>query len=191
MERVVAPPHPLAAALIERLHAGRGVRVLDFASGSGRNTVALRAAGFAVVAVDDTAAAAAEPLCAFSDPFDAVISTHGLLHGTHESIASRVSAIAERLRTGGLLYATFGSSNDARFGQGRRLGDWTFAPLDGDERDVPHTYFDRDRVLAILAPNFDVEALEEVRVDDVAGRWAHTTNPLRGATHWFAIVRRQ
>jgi SAM-dependent methyltransferase len=181
----------LAAALIERLHAGGGIRVLDFASGSGRNTAALRAAGFAVVAVDDAAAAAAQPLREISEPFDAAISTHGLLHGTHDAIASRVSAIGERLRDGGLLYATFGSSSDARFGQGRRLGDWTFAPLDGDERDVPHTYFDRDRVLAMLAPYFDVEALEEVSVDEVAGRWAHSTKPLRGAAHWFAIARRR
>lgn len=181
----------MAAALIERLHAGEGVRVLDFACGTGRNTAALRAAGFTVVTVDDTAAADADPLRGISEPFDAVISTHGLLHGTHETVASRVRAVAERLSSGGLLYATLGSSRDKRFGQGQQFGDWTFAPLDGDERGVPHTYYDRDRAAAMFAPYFHVESLEEAGVDEVAGRWAHSAQPLRGAVHWFAIVRRQ
>jgi len=172
-------------ALIERLQDRDGIRVLDFGSGSGRNTTAFRAAGFTVVAVDDAAAAATQPLQDISEWFDAAVSTHGLLHGTYEAIASRVHAIAERLGSGGLLYATFGSSRDARFGEGRKLGDWTFAPLDGDERDVPHTYFDRDRVVAILQLYFEVESLEEVGVDQIAGRWAHSSQPLHGAAHWF------
>jgi SAM-dependent methyltransferase len=175
----------LAAALIERLQDRAGARVLDFATGSGRNAAALRAAGFDVVALDDAAVAAGEPLRELSEAFDAVVSTHGLLHGTHDEIASRVRAIAERLRSGGLLYATFGSCRDARFGEGRKVGDWTFAPLDGDERDVPHTYFDRDRVVAILETYFDVQSLDEAGVDAVAGRWAHAAQPLYGATHWF------
>ena len=184
-------PHPLAAALIERLQGRTAVRVLDFACGSGRNTTALRAAGFTVVAVDDQAAAAAEPQREIPGRFDAVVSTHGLLHGTDDAIASRVRAIAECLDSGGFLYATFGSSRDARFGRGRRLGDWTFAPADGDERDVPHTYFDRDRVTALLAPHFQVESLEETGVDEIAGRWAHSTQALQGSAHWFAIGRRR
>ncbi len=167
------------------------MRVLDFAAGNGRNTAALQAAGIAVLAVDDEAAATAEALRDISGPFDATISTHGLLHGTYDAIALRIAAIAERLRTGGLLYATFGSVRDARFGQGRRLADWTFAPVDGDERDVPHTYFDRDRIAALVAPYFDIESLEEVGVDDVAGRWAHLAKPLQSAAHWFAILRRR
>lgn len=187
---MVTTPHPLAAALIERLQARTGVRVLDFACGSGRNTSALRAAGFTVVAVDD-AAAAAEPLRELPRQFDAAISTHGLLHGTEAAIASRVRAIAGCLRSGGFIYATFGSSRDSRFGQGRRIGDWTFAPLEGDEREVPHTYFDRERVAAMLAPHFQIESLEDVGVDTIAGRWAHSTQPLQGSAHWFAIGRRQ
>lgn len=187
----ITEPHPLAAALIERLHAGDGARVLDFACGSGRNGAALRAAGFTVVEVDDAAAGTAEPLRDISEPFDAAISTHGLLHGTPDAIASRLRAIAERLHTGGILHATLGSSRDERFGRGLRLGDWTFAPLDGDESGIPHTYYDRDRAVAMLVPHFHVESLEEADVDDVAGRWAHTARPLQGAVHWFAIARRR
>ena len=178
-------------ALIERLHAGHAARVLDFGYGSGRNTASLKAAGFTVVAIDDAAAGAAEPLRAIPERFDAAISTHGLLHGTHDAIASRVRAIAERLRAGGLFYATLGSSRDKRFGQGLHLGDCTFAPVDGDEHGVPHTYYDRDRAMAMLVPYFHIESLDEAGVDEIAGSWAHSARPLHGAVHWFAILRRQ
>lgn len=181
----------MAAALIERLHADDAPRVLDFASGRGRNSAAFRAAGFTVVEVDDAAAASPEPLRDISDWFDAAISTHGLLHGTNDAIASRVHAIAQRLRSGGLLYATFGSSRDERFGQGLRLSDWTFARLDGDERGVVHTFFDRDRLNALLKPYFEAESVEEIGVDDVAGRWAHSTIPLQNAVHWFVMARKR
>jgi hypothetical protein len=164
---------------------------LDFACGSGRNSAALRAAGFTVVAVDDGAASAAEPLRGISEPFDAAISTHGLLHGTLDTIASRIRAIASSLRSGGFLYATFGSQRDERFGQGRQLSDWTFAPLEGDERGVAHTYFDRDHVVAMLSAHFAIESLDEIGVDRVAGRWAHASQPLHGAVHWFAIATKR
>jgi hypothetical protein len=184
---MVSAPHPLAVALIERLHSRPGSRILDFAAGSGRNGEALRRAGFTVLSLDDAAAAAEDPLRHFTEPFAAVISTHGLLHGDAEAIEARVRSIARSLETDGLLFATFGSSRDARFGEGERLGDATVAPLEGDERGVPHTYFDRAGLTALLAPLFEIESLDEHGVDDVAGRWAHSHQPLRGAAHWFAV----
>jgi hypothetical protein len=184
-------PHPLAEALIERLQSRPKGRVLDFASGSGRNTQALRRAGLMVTAIADDAAATEKPLAGVTDRFAAAISTHGLLHGTPPIIAARLRSIAERLDAEGLLYATFGSTRDARFGEGRRIDDATFAPTDGDERGVAHAYFDRDRLRALLEPDFEVESLEERCVDEVAGSWAHRERPLSGATHWFAIARKR
>ena len=55
----VRPPHPLAVELIAVLGAG-GARVIDFASGSGRNARALRAAGFEVAEIGDADATAAD-----------------------------------------------------------------------------------------------------------------------------------
>ena len=178
-------------ALIERLHSRPAGRILDFAAGSGRNADALRAAGFTVVAVDDAAAGSRAPLADLDGAFDAAISTHGLLHGTVESIASRVRAIADRLTSRGLFYATFGSTGDARFGRGKRIDDSTYAPIGGDERGVAHGYFDRARLCELLSRHFDVESLEEHRVDRIAGSWAHRAEPLQGAAHWFAIARKR
>jgi len=177
----------LAAALIERLQSRSGIRILDFATGSGRNTDVLRAAGFTVVPIGDAAAALQAPLAGIRGSFDAAISTHGLLHGTPAIVASLLCAVAESLGSGGLLYATFGSIHDARFGLGERIDDRTFAPTDGDERGVAHAYFDRDDVEALLERHFKVESLQEHGVDRVAGGWAHRDRPLRDAVHWFAI----
>jgi hypothetical protein len=187
----VSAPHPLAESLIKRLQSSPKSRILDFAAGRGRNGEALRRAGFTVVTIGDDAAASAAPLADVRERFVAALSTHGLLHGTPGAIAARLRAIADRLDSGGLLYATFGSTNDARFGHGRQIDDSTFAPLDGDERDVAHSYFDGDQLRALLAPYFDLETLHETGVDGVAGAWAHGERPLKGAAHWFAIARRR
>ncbi len=181
----------MAERLIERLHSAPGSRVLDFATGSGRNARAMRRAGLRVVAMADDAAASPAPLLQATQRFAGVLSTHGLLHGTPSAIAGRVREIAHCLPPGGLLYATFGSIRDARFGQGKRIDDATFVPTEGDERGVAHAYFDRERVLAILDPFFVVESLREHCVDDVAGSWAHQERALDGAAHWFAIARKR
>ncbi len=187
----MSSPHPLAQRLIERLQTRPASRVLDFATGSGRNAEALRRAGFDVVAIGDEAAVSERPLAATEDGFVAAISTHGFLHGTSAGVAARVRAVVRALEPGGLLYATFGSTKDSRFGEGERLGDATFAPLAGDERGVSHVYFDRRRLLEMLEPQLDVESLEEQSVDDVAGAWAHRGRSLAGAAHWFAVARKR
>jgi hypothetical protein len=186
----IRPPHPLARRLIERLSDRPGSRVLDFSAGSGRNAAALRAAGHDVVAVDDASAGAAGSLPATLGLFAAAISTHGLLHGALTAIAGTLESIADHLDDGGALYATFGSVRDARFGSGQRLGPATFAPLEGDERGVAHTYFTRTGLESLLEPHFVVERIEECDVDTIAGSWAHLQRPLSKAVHWFVVARR-
>ena len=190
------PPHPLAQALIERFPtlaeaASRGTpRVLDFATGSGRQSAALERAGFRVVRIDDATAASPSPFAAIDGPFAGALSTHGLLHGTASIIAANVGAIAELLAPGGLFYATFGSIRDARFGIGKRIDAATYAPLEGDEAGVAHTFFNREGLTALLASHFVIDSLEERAVDDIAGTWAHAQRPLSGGVHWFVVARR-
>jgi hypothetical protein len=181
----------LAERLIERLQSQRNIRILDFATGIGRNAEVLRRAGFTVIALSDDAAASDLPLEDERERFGAVLSTHGLLHGPARSIASRLRSISEHIEPGGWLFATFGSTGDARYGRGEQIDESTFAPNGGDERGVPHAYYDRKRLCALLEPLFELESLEEHRVDDVAGKWAHARRPLAGAAHWFAVARRR
>jgi len=181
----------LAERLIQRLHSKPESRVLDFASGTGRNLDALRRAGFTVVAIADDLAASSAPLAGSSGEFSAAISTHGLLHGNPPAIAARLRSISERLEEGGALYATFGSKRDARFGRGVRLDASTYAPVEGDERGVAHAYFNRTELHALLDPYFEIESLDENCVDEIAGSWAHTERRLAGSAHWFAIARKR
>lgn len=149
----------------------------------------MRAAGHAVVTVDDSSFNAGDALPAALGGFAAVICTHGLLHGSLPAIQRSLDSLADRLDGGGLFYATFGSVRDARFGQGRRIGPATFAPLDGDELGVEHTYFTRAALESLLKPRFEIEWLRECDVDTIAGSWAHRERSLSKAVHWFVVAR--
>ena len=170
------PPHPLALELIERLADRTGACVLEVGAGSGRNTRALVDAGLAVCALPT------------QEPCAAGLTTHALLHGTPRSIGEQLAAIAHALEPSGLLFATLGSVRDARYGVGDAREAHVYAPLDGDEVGVVHAYFDQERLRALLAPHFTIESMREVDVDDIAGAWAHTSAPLRGAVHWFVVA---
>ncbi|HUA08079.1 MAG TPA: hypothetical protein VMA98_02325 [Candidatus Acidoferrales bacterium] len=173
------PPHPLALALIERLRDRPGARVVEIGAGSGRNTRALQAAGLHVYTLPP------------GEPAAAALTTHALLHGRLAEIRDTLDAIAASLEPGAPLFGTFGSTSDARFGSGDELEAHVYAARSGDEAGVAHAYFDEPRLRALLAARFTIESLREVDVDEIAGRWAHPNDPLRGAVHWFAIARKR
>jgi hypothetical protein len=189
----IRPPHPLAVLAVERLRNRLPglVRVLDLASGSGRNGAALAAAGFQVVSVDDESAARVSAIRSLHGSFGGAVSTHGLLHGSAADVAERLDALAAHLERDALLAATFGSATDARFGAGTRIDDSTFAPDDGDERGVAHAFFTESQLRALLEPQYEIESIEERSVDEIAGKWAHREKSLSGAVHWFVLARRR
>lgn len=174
-------PHPLAAALAERLR-GSAARILEIGTGSGRNRRALLGAGFAVDSFEEVPRA--------PGAYDAALSTHAFLHGSAEQMGANADAVSKALKSGTPFYCTFGSVRDARFGHGTRLGPSTFAPADGDERGVPHTYFTEDELRSLITRRFEIESLEEVSVDEIVGRWAHATAP-RGSVHFFLVARKK
>lgn len=171
-------PHPLAISLIERLSGRVGARVLEIGAGSGRNTRALEIAGFEVVSRGGPIA-------------DAALTTHALLHGTPETTARDLAAIAAQLAPGAPLHGTFGSIHDARYGEGERIEEHVYAPTEGDERGVAHVFYDEARLRSILESHFLLEDLVEIGVDTIAGTWAHKERPLEGAVHWFVKARRR
>jgi hypothetical protein len=177
-EAVHRPPHPLALALIERLRDRPGARVLEIGAGSGRNTRALVAAGLKVGSAPE------------GGPYAAGLTTHALLHGTPASLAGELASIAGALEHDAPLFATFGSTRDARYQTGTLLEPYVYAQDEGDERGVAHAYFDATRLRTLLEPYFAIESMREVVVDDIAGRWAHPTSALQDAVHWFVIAKR-
>ena len=163
------------------------VRVLEIGPGSGRNTRALQTAGVEVDAMP------ADPGVLASLPdsrYDAVLSTHAMLHGTPPAIEALVRRASHVLKPGGRLYATFGSVRDARFGRGTKISAHAYAPDTGDESGVAHSYFNADEIRELTAA-FRIVDLEEIGVDGIAGKWAHVTAPLEGAVHWFAVAEKK
>ncbi|HEY1681358.1 MAG TPA: methyltransferase domain-containing protein [Candidatus Tumulicola sp.] len=184
-DRSIRPPHPLAVELAGRLRGVPHAHVLDYCTGSGRNARWLERAGFSVAIVSDDEAPAFDR----TDPhpsYDGIVASHGLLHGIATAMPGCVARLARRLRPGGWMCATFGSTHDKRFGVGERLGDATFAPLDGDEAGVAHAYFDEPFLRTMLDAYFDIAVLDRHDAVQTAGRWAHS-QPLTGAVHWFFV----
>lgn len=157
------------------LHAGDAV--LDFAAGGGRNTAYLRAQGYEVDAISD---ADAPHFRASRRRYQGAITTHGLLHGTPETIAASIAEIADALAVQAPLYGTFASVNDPRFGDGERLGEATFAPTQGEECGIPHTFFDEAGIRGLLDGFFTIASIEE-----------HAAEHIAGSVHWFVRARRR
>ena len=176
------PPHPLTLALIERLEGASPGPVLEIGAGSGRNRRALQAAGFFVRSHEPA------ELRTVGGVYTGALSTHALLHGTRDAIAAAIDCICGLLAPGAPLLFTLGSKTDARFGQGEQVAPDTYAPLEGDEAGVSHTYFDKEGCRTML-DGLHIESLRVHRVDMIAGKWAHTQTPLHGAVHWFVIAR--
>jgi len=203
---ITEPAHPLALALINDLPPSRR-RVLEVGTGSARNLAALMQADMEVTSLDNDAervsrlkrsrpefqsrllCAAYTQLPKTAGGYDAVLSTHALLHGEVSRIRAVLAEIHRILGAAGHAYFTLGSSKDARYGEGRQLGEVTFATISGDEQGVPHSYFDEAGVRSLLE-RFVIEQLFEHAADDIAGKWAHQTAALSGAVHWFVIVRK-
>jgi hypothetical protein len=202
------PPHPLARELAALLGSEPAARLLLVGIGNGRNVAPFVAAGTHVDALEDDPArarAAAErfagdPLvrvvrARYAGPYPlaggyaAALSTSALLHGTSSAIAAAVAAIRARLRPSGALYATFGSTNDPRFGRGTQLDAATFAATAGDEAGVPHAFFDEAGLRALL-DGFTALALVEADASETAGSWAHPADSTAGIVHWFVRARR-
>jgi hypothetical protein len=177
-------PHPLAVRLAAALP--RGARVLVAGPGRGRSLPPLEDAGLSLTIVT----AGDEELRDASGTFDGALSTHALLHGTPAAVARRIAALAERLAPHGLLHATFGSCNDARYAAGIVYADGSWTPAAGSERGVVHASFDAAGLRALLH-GFDVERAEEIAVAEIAGTWAHGADDAAPSVHWFVEARRR
>ena len=126
-----------------------------------------------------------------SGSFAAVLSTHGLLHGTFEVIGASVEAIAAKLEPGGgfsrpsARFATRDSRRVWRSSVSFTLR-WTATSAAS-----PHAFFDEPRLRALLEGRFALESVEERNADEIAGDWAHREKPLRSSAHWFVHARKR
>ena len=181
--------HPLADRLIAFAHqqplAGP---VIEVGGGSGRNTRALVAANIPVVTVPDSTLYTQLP--GGRENYGGALSTHAYLHGTTDKLRAGFAELRRVLMPHAPIFITLGSIRDGRYGLGIPFDERSFAPGEGDEAGIPHAYFDRDGVLEVLRGFFATDALEEVDVDAIVGRWAHQNAEVEGRVHWFVQAHR-
>ncbi len=159
--------------------------MLEIAAGAGRNTRAFAAAGIPLVATAD-----ADPytqLPGGRDAYAAAFSSHGYLHGAVAKLRAGIAELRRVLRAGAPVAITLGSIQDARYGFGEALDEWTFAPGDGPEKGVPHAYFERAGVAELLH-GFRIESLDDVDATEIVGEWAHPEDSPQRIFHWFVIA---
>lgn len=199
-EAAAPSPHPLARELAAFLATQDAPRVLLLGYGSGRNLPVLLGAGAHVTILEAGAERASSAAAVFggdprvnlergAGPFAAALSTHALLHGTPESIATAVASVLDHLCRGAPFFLTLGTKSDPRFGTGRALGRDTYAADSGSEAGIPHTYFDEGGVRSLLR-DFTIGTLEETSAAESAGAWAHTEHERATLRHWFVRARR-
>jgi hypothetical protein len=181
--------HPLTERLIAlaREHPLDGP-VIEVGTGSGRNTRALVDANVPVLSVPDSTPYTQLP--GSRDEYGAALSTHAYLHGTSAKLRAGIAELRRVLRPNAPVFITLGSFKDARYGLGIPFDDRSFAPGEGAELGIPHAYFDRDGVIELLL-GFTIDSMDEVDVDEIVGRWAHTDDEeIAGRVHWFVVARR-
>jgi len=209
---MIEKPHPLALALasLKRSAQPDAPRfALVLGGGSGRNILPLLSAHIAVDVIEEDAARAqalrdrfdqepsvrvahgpyAEPNV-FARQYNAVLSTHALLHGSSAAISGTLEALKELLAPDADMMLTLGSARDPRLGTGQRIDAQTWTPLESPEKGVPHVYYDREEARTALR-SFAVVSLREVCARDIVGRWAHAVDATPEIVHWFAHVKNE
>lgn len=140
--------------------------VLDLGCGIGRHAILFAESGFRVTAVDESKKALellqenttdkqVDITCIESsyteeifpeNSFDLVIAYNVLYHGYRESFHKSVRLVYRYLRTGGLFFFTCPTRQDAKHGNGEKMTENTYKPLNSvhpgdihyfaDERDI-------------------------------------------------------
>jgi tellurite methyltransferase len=189
-------PDPAVAAVLSVLKARGARHVLDLGCGVGRHALLLAEQGFAVEAIDGSAAgievagreaaerglrltlrqADADALPFAEQSFDYVLSWNVIFHGTMGDVGRRLAEIWRVLKPGALYQGTMLSKRDAQFGRGRTIAPDTFI-RGSNPKAHPHYYCDLGG-LAVLFAGFELLSLTQ-REGRRPGSW-----------HWHIIAER-
>lgn len=190
-------PDPWVAETVRSLrHVG--VRdVLDLGCGTGRHALHLAAAGYAVRAVDRSAAAVAftraeaarHGLSVTADVahftampypdagFDLVLAFNVVYHGDEDGLGRTLAEVRRVLRPGGHYLCTMLSKRNAQYGRGRQVAPNTFVqPGADDDKAHPHLYADAADLTRLHDGFRPLDRFE-----------AEQSSP--GSHHWYCVFR--
>lgn len=168
--KVFTEPHEDIPGIVQFLKDKGANTILDLGSGSGRHIVYLTQSGFSVFGLDNSpegieltrqwlAEAGLEADLRLQSMtnrlpyenafFDAVISIQVIHHADTAPIRSIVQEITRVLKKGGFLFVTVPKLRN----QGEsfeQIEPYTFIPLDGPEKGLPHHYFTPDELREVF-----------------------------------------
>jgi tellurite methyltransferase len=190
-------PEPDVMALLPELKARGAHTALDLGCGVGRHALFLAEHGFAVEAIDGSAAGlailretarargvspglhqgTADALPFDDGSFDFVLAWNVIHHGTLGDVGRRLAEIWRVLKPGALYQGTMLPTRNINYGRGRLVAPDTFV-VDGSERGHPHFYCDAATLVALFA-GFELLSLKQ-RQQRKPGSW-----------HWHIIAERR
>jgi len=201
-------PSRFVIDLVPLLKKRKFKRVLDLGCGAGRHTVYLTKIGFFVVGSDISTTGLnlsekwlgkerIKNYCLvehdmtelpFPDGhFDAVISVNVIHHNPLNKIERTVSEVRRVLKKGGLFLSTTSSTNDYKFGVGKKLGKNTYLTHVAQgvvvDSGIVHHFFDKEGVKKLLS-KFKILDLEE-DVKEFTVR-----NKRMKSVHWYALAEK-
>lgn len=165
-EDVFERSHEYMKKLSKKLKEMRFKRILDLGCGTGRHLLCLSKLGFDVHGINSSETGAKlsrkrleeknlktnlkigdiyDGLPYPENFFDAIISTQVIHHSTIDKIRKLVKEIERVLKPIGLIFITVPKTKKTQRGakKYRKIVPRTFTPLDGEEKGLPHFYFNK------------------------------------------------
>ena len=170
-------------------------RILDLGCGTGRHLVFLEDRGYETYGMDISANGliyARDWLQKKGHParvliadmtslpyppssFDIIISMYVIHHNPLADLRLTVREIYRLLHPGGLILLVIPSTRGFRHGRGQQIEPGTVIPDIGQDRGIPHHYFD----LAEIAREFSDYVIREIRLDEEVNDDGYLSS------HWF------
>jgi len=161
--------------------------VLDIGCGTGKYLKFLQAGGFKTDGIDSSETAvemtkktlgdSSTILCAnmfeFGIPknkYDLIISISTIHHGAKEQVQNLINRIYEAIVENGKIFITVPDFESNKkwntFKDHEEIADWTFAPLSGPEKGLPHSFYTKEEAQKLFSK------FRDLQLDlDSHGRW--------------------
>ncbi|MFA5308294.1 MAG: class I SAM-dependent methyltransferase [Dehalococcoidales bacterium] len=96
--------------------------------------------------------------------FDAVLAFLSITHTDYAGLQKAIARVADMLTPSGRFYVTFNSKSSDAFNHpsNKKIDSYTIIKQHGLEKDIPHTYLERDDIISLLA-GFEILKMQQIQ----------------------------